>query len=46
MRQYGVYVVTTVFFGFGAYTVNKKFFNPPEFESKEEKKSKCLPPPR
>ena len=38
LRQYGVYVVTACFLGMVGFTINKKFFNPPEFESKEEKK--------
>ena len=40
LRQYGVYTLSTMFFFFAVYSLNKKFLNPPEYESKEEKKSK------
>ena len=40
LRQYGTYTVGACFLGFIGYTINKKVFNPPEFQSKEEKKSK------
>ena len=35
LLQYGFYTTTACVLGMVGYTINKKFLNPPEFESEE-----------
>ena len=46
MHRYGIYTLTLCFLGLGGYALNKKVLNPPEYETKEEKQSKCALPLR